>query len=126
MCTSPLGYLVKWGSHMNLKATFSAKVIASNTVGAFDLHFLSAHGALAFLGDCFHLQEDVQVSIPLDKPLSHWCLHTYQSPHPHIDMVHIHSMKVEIPPCQVKYIITFHLKSFLHIVGTAHSHQMDG
>jgi hypothetical protein len=68
--TSPLGYPMKWGSHVSLKATFSAKVIASNTVGAFDFHLLSAHGTLAVLSDPFHIQEDVQVFITSD--------HTYR------------------------------------------------
>jgi hypothetical protein len=119
---------MKWGSHVSLKATFSAKVIASNTVGAFDFHLLSAHGTLAVLGDPFHIQEDVQVFITSDQPLSHWCLNICQSSHPNIIMVHIHSMKEGVPPCQSQ--ICYHFPSQRRPphcgVGVAHNRWTDG
>jgi hypothetical protein len=73
--TSPEGYPVKWRSHMGLKATFLAEIIASKAISAFDLHQLITHGTLGSLGKPLHLQKDVEVSTSSLKPLPHRRLH---------------------------------------------------
>jgi hypothetical protein len=47
---------MEWGPLVSLKAAGLAKVVASNAIGALDLHYALAHRTLWRLCQSFHLQ----------------------------------------------------------------------
>jgi len=53
---------MEWGPLVCLKAAGFAKVVASNTIGALDIHFITAHGAPWLPCKTLHLQQEMEIS----------------------------------------------------------------